>query len=126
MRRAIGIGILLLIVGCTPKPLITEEQRRSHLLMPNKTSEPFKAWVAEYGDTADSWLLFTVDFHTKYIGQLDKRIQALTAALEAYPDPNEIFLTPNEAALEFMRGLEEYSDPNGMNLDPNGTTTTPN
>ncbi len=103
-------------MGCTP--LITETHRREHLLMPSKGSEPFKQWVAEYGDTADSWELFTIDFHTKYISELDKRIKALTAAIEAYPDPNEI--RSHWTEIDFTITSEDVA------LDPNATTTETN
>jgi hypothetical protein len=64
---------------------ISEEGRRDNYLMPAKDSQPWKDWVAKYGDTAESWELFTLGFHSKYMGELNARI----TKLEKAGDPNE-------------------------------------
>jgi hypothetical protein len=116
MKRVIGIGILLLIVGCTPKPRIADSDRREHLLMPNKDSKAYTEWVARYGDSAESWELFTLGFHTRYINQLTKQIRMLTEALQAYPDPNDIITDPNEIARIVADTQWTWYDYDGMKI----------
>jgi len=64
--------------------------------MPAAGSPAHKNWVDNFGDSPDSWLAFTVGFHTKYLQEVDTRIKAITAKLATYPDPNEIISDPNE------------------------------
>lgn len=67
---------------------LTDETRRGHLLMPQKDSPTYKEWVAKYGDSANSWELFTLSFHTRYMQELTKKVNALSK------DANE----PNQPA----------------------------
>ena len=64
---------------------LTDAAKREYLLMPQKDSQPWKDWVVKYGDTAESWELFTLGFHSKYLGELNARITKLEKAGE----PNE-------------------------------------
>jgi len=56
---------------------ITDEARRASYLMPQRDSQPWKDWTAKYGDTADSWELFSIGFHTRYLGELNQRLTKL-------------------------------------------------
>ena len=56
---------------------LTDEARRQFYLMPPKDSEDWQEWVAKYGDTADSWELFTIGYHTNYLKQLTARVNEL-------------------------------------------------
>ena len=89
MKKVIGLMVLLLIAGCTPKPGLTEAQRREHLLMPQAGSDTHSEWTAKYDDTADSWQLFTLSFHTRYLQQLNARVGALERRMTDPNDPND-------------------------------------
>lgn len=64
----------------------SDEDRRVNYLMPQKDSPAYKEWVAKYGDTADSWQMFTLGFHSKYLNELNQRI----TKLEKAADPNGV------------------------------------
>jgi hypothetical protein len=69
-----------------PPPLVlTDDARRASYLMPQKDSPAWKEWVSKYGDTADSWELFSIGFHTRYLSELSQRI----TKLEKVNDTNE-------------------------------------
>lgn len=68
---------------------ISDEARREHYLMPQKDSPAWKDWTAKYGDTADSWCLFTIGFHTKYLSELNKRLTLLEKAQDTN-EPNAV------------------------------------
>jgi len=67
---------------------LTEEARRASYLMPQKDSPTWKDWTAKYGDTADSWELFSIAFHTRYLGELNQRITKLEKARDVN-EPNQ-------------------------------------
>lgn len=82
MKRVFGFLILLMLAGCS-KSLLTEDARRAHYLMPRAGTKAHTEWVEKYGDTADSWELFSIQFLTTYV-------QRLTATVkELHADPNE-------------------------------------
>jgi hypothetical protein len=72
--------------------------------MPQAGSKVQTNWISKYGDSAESWELFTIGFHSRKLMELDKRLTAIQAQLALYPDPNEIV---TEGDLEI--------DPNIMN-----------
>lgn len=59
-------------------PRVTEENRRANYLMPQKDTATYKEWVTKYGDSAESWELFTLSFHTRYLQELTKKVNALS------------------------------------------------
>lgn len=94
MKNAIiGMMILLLVTLGIYIYLKSEggaDPRRDHYLMPKVGGELHAQWVENYGDSADTWEMFTIGFHTKYMSQLNERVRVLEAAV--LPEPNE----PNE------------------------------
>lgn len=66
-----------------PEPNDTD--RRAFYLMPKKDSADWKAWTDKYGNSADSWEMFTMGFHTRYLNELNKRI----TVLEKTHEPNQ-------------------------------------
>lgn len=107
MKTAIGmllvigmLGMLVMILlmfdriimspTVTASVSLTEAQKRESLLMPKIDSPAWKEWVGKYGDTAESWEMFTLMFHTKYVGNLDRRLIAVEKMLAVTnkTDPN--------------------------------------
>jgi len=75
-----------------PSPIariaLSDEARRANYLMPQKDSKAYTEWVAKYGDSADSWQLFSIAFHTKYLSELNQRVCALELIMS---DPNKAY-----------------------------------
>lgn len=95
MNRLIGIGILICIVlagGCE-EAAKTPDPRLGYYLMPTVNSQAHKDWIEKNGDSADSWELFTVHFHTQFLKQLDGQIKQLVrfaAVIDAaHPELND-------------------------------------
>lgn len=110
--------VVLLAVGCARQGL-TEVQRRDNLLMPKAGSTAHKEWVEKYGDNADSWEMFTLSFHTKYLAGMDKRLQAVEKKLAQYPDPNKIALWDNGPE---WQGVLAPDGKAGISIDGDGHT----
>ena len=118
MKTALGIGIVLLLAmgtvqiaalyELTEEPLVqvdampvglSEQQRREVLLMPKPDSAAWQEWVGKYGDNADSWELFTLQFHTKYLSRFDARLRKIERMLEPN-EPNEVRAADKRVSIE--------------------------
>jgi hypothetical protein len=96
--------VLLFIVGCNESQL-TDEKKCENLVLLKTGTEAYATWVAEYGDSPESWQLFTIKLHTKYMIELHNKIQVLQTRLDAYPDPNEIIKISEKDRSEAVAAL---------------------